>query len=410
MVIIGLGGYADAYHDGGVAYCSGCHTMHSQPALGTFLLIGTDQSSTCLNCHQAAAGTAAPSSFHVATAPSDMPTGVPPIQRSPGGDFGWLSKTYTYTAHGSTTTELGSSHGHNIVAVDYGYLASTVNTTAPGGTFLSSTLSCVSCHNPHGVLRYINGSTTPVSTGAPIFSSGSYGAASTSTLAVGVYRLLGGAGYSQQLPSGVTFVNPPPIAVAPSTYNRTEATIQTKVAYGVGMALWCSNCHPGMHNSTGTTGTAGFVHPVDVPVGSSLANNYNAYIGSGNMTGSQTNSYLSLVPYEENTNVVATLTPLASYTLANIPGPSSSANVMCLTCHRVHGSGWQYIGRWNFNSEFLVYNGLWPGTDNASGSGSNTSYSQGRLTAETQAAYYDRPASTFATYQRSLCNKCHALD
>ena len=35
---------------------------------------------------------------------------------------------------------------------------------------------------------------------------------------------------------------------------------------------------------------------------------------------------------------------------------------------------------------------------------------RGRLAVETQAAYYDRPVTAFATYQRVLCNKCHAKD
>jgi hypothetical protein len=33
-----------------------------------------------------------------------------------------------------------------------------------------------------------------------------------------------------------------------------------------------------------------------------------------------------------------------------------------------------------------------------------------RTAAEIQAAYYDRPATKFATYQRVYCNKCHAKD
>jgi hypothetical protein len=35
---------------------------------------------------------------------------------------------------------------------------------------------------------------------------------------------------------------------------------------------------------------------------------------------------------------------------------------------------------------------------------------QGRTAAETQQAYYGRPASTFAPYQAALCNKCHVKD
>ena len=71
LVTFGLGNVSYAFHDGGVAYCDGCHTMHNssgnQPMMGSrgqgskpsnpqftgvaFLLQGSDQSSTCLNCH-----------------------------------------------------------------------------------------------------------------------------------------------------------------------------------------------------------------------------------------------------------------------------------------------------------------------------------------------------------------------
>jgi len=62
--------------------------------------------------------------------------------------------------------------------------------------------------------------------------------------------------------------------------------------------------------------------------------------------------------------------------------------------------------RFNVEGEFMVYNSLYPGTDNAS----TVNYARGRLSAETKAAYYDRPVTAFASYQRVLCNKCHAKD
>ena len=83
-----------AFHSGGVAECSGCHSMHSPKANGSFLLIGTDQSSTCLTCHLHP-GDTGPSSYHIATADADMGPGVAPKQRTPGGDFGWLPEPMT---------------------------------------------------------------------------------------------------------------------------------------------------------------------------------------------------------------------------------------------------------------------------------------------------------------------------
>jgi predicted CXXCH cytochrome family protein len=401
ITIIGFSGSAGAFHSGGVAECVGCHSMHSAPQGGSYLLVGTDQSSACLSCHEVA-GLITPSSYHVSTADGDMPAGVAPRQRTPGGDFGWLKKSYTMTIRGTTTTEAGETHGHNIVAVDKGYVADSVNTTAPGGTMASSQLGCHSCHDPHGKYRRLSNGTI-ATTGAPIIASGSYHNSVTPGAgeAVGVYRLLAGAGYSR---GGSSFgaVNPP-IAVTNSTYNRTEATTQTRTAYGRGMSDWCASCHPNMHTNSGR-----LVHPVNQNLGSSIAANYNTYVGSGNMGGSIAASYLSLVPYEENSTDYTALKALAATSgTAAIAGPASNAQVQCLSCHRAHASGFPEMTRWSNEGEFITYQGAWPGTDTTP---SVPQFARGRLGAETLAAYNDIPATKFATYQRSLCNKCHAQD
>src|SRR4029453_5461204 len=50
LVGIGLVPNVLAFHSGGVAECGGCHSMHSANQAGSFLLIGQEQSSTCLTC------------------------------------------------------------------------------------------------------------------------------------------------------------------------------------------------------------------------------------------------------------------------------------------------------------------------------------------------------------------------
>ncbi len=402
FMIIGLGSIADAFHSGGVGECTGCHSMHASPAQ-SFLLVGSDQGSTCLNCHQHA-GDTGPSSFHISSAPADMPTGVAPLQRTPGGDFGWLKKDYTMTIGGVTTTERGETHGHNITAIDFSYIADTTNTTAPGGTFTSSNLSCISCHDPHGKYRRMSDGSITTS-GAPIIDSGSYNTSPDPAAgqAVGVYRLLGGINFSNSRTSGVSFIVDPPAAVAPAVYNRREDATQTRVAFGRGMSEWCAICHPNMHTNSGR-----LVHPVSQSIGSTIANNYNSYIKTGDLTGTSASSYLSIVLYEENSVDYTALKALAA-TSGTFPlaGPLSNAQVMCLTCHRAHASGWPQMTRWNNNAAFITYNGLWPGTDTTP---TVPEIAMGRISAETQAAHYDRPASTFATFQRSLCNKCHVQD
>jgi len=412
LLTIGLSGMAYAFHSGGVADCGGCHSMHTPKTGGTALLIGTDYSSTCLSCH----ANAATGSYHIMTYPFPA-AGSPPINYNPGGDFAWLQKTYSFTVRNSTTTENGQDHGHNVVAIDFGMTADTNYTQAPGGTFASTNLACNSCHDPHGKYRRIGGDTTYTiaTTGAPIIGSGSYNnsAVPTATQAVGSYRLLAGTGYSQNAGTLAIAYPGAPIASAPSTYNQSEATNQVRVAYGTAATgggkttwgMWCATCHPAMHS------TGNYVHPIDQSLSSVEATIYGNYVSSGVMTGTPASSYLSLVPFMENTSDYAILKTHASNTNAYLNGPGSSDQVACLSCHRAHATGFQNMLRWEMNGEFITVadasnNPIWPGTDN----GAPVQFARGKTSGETLAAYYQRPATLFGAYQRVLCNKCHAQD
>ena len=260
-IVLGLGGMAYAFHSGGVAECEGCHSMHDGQS-PTALLVAGDASSTCLSCHEHA-GDTGPSSYHISTAPGDMPAGIAPLQRTPGGDFGWLKKDYTFAVRGATTNELGQSHGHNIIAIDKGYTVDTDNPTAPGGTFNSNYLACNSCHDQHSTWRRTDTNGTLVKPGLgiavpPIANSGSYNNSAdpiAGSTAVGVFRLLAGTGW---VANGITFAVTPPNAVVNTTYNKSEAAATVRDAYGSGMGQWCATCHPDMHTDT----TTKIVHPV----------------------------------------------------------------------------------------------------------------------------------------------------
>ena len=360
-----------------------------------------------------------------------------PVNRTPGGDFSWLLVSFDYTSYGAATSNPGYGHGHNIVARDYGLTGHPTSMQAPGGTFPSVALHCTSCHDPHnkmrrdstGAIRNMRGNTGGV---LPIIGSGSYpssvpGATGATTgmtapgpnQAVGVYRLL--AGYATFTAAGQTIPYAGvPMAIAPLTYNQTEATNQVRVAYGVGSGAnqvawgaWCGTCHPAMLNGLGN-----HYHPVDgnaVLSAGKMQTNYNQYISSGNMTGSSAAAYLSLVPFMTGSNDVKVLALLADNTgtvTAAKGGPGSSAQVSCLSCHRAHASGFRSALRWNMEGEFITHvtsarTPTWPGTDTTP---ANPGYADGMLAAQVEAAYYDRPVRVFGAFQRSLCNKCHAQD
>jgi predicted CXXCH cytochrome family protein len=413
-----------AFHEGGVATCTSCHSMHEALDSGA-LLVKVDNSSTCLTCHEGSAG-----SYRVSTPTANAPAGVAPWQRNPGGDFRWLSKSYTWTMPRSGSND-GQQHGHNIVAAgadeaNFSFTADLNNVMAPGGTMLSSGLGCASCHDPHGQTRrdengdFINpGSASFVGTSyPPIEASGSYPDPYEPEpgYALGSYRLLGGEGYQAY---GTTTFPGAPIAIAPSTYNRTELATQTRVAYGTpgaagagtaSWAEWCGTCHAAYH-----TAPAGvFVHPVDDGLGA-VADNYNKYMKTGELTATDADSYTSLVPFAENTEDWAVLASHAVNNDTILNGPTDEDRVTCLSCHRAHASAWDNILRWNQSAEFLTV------ADEATGdpeyAAANNEHSgegpfhRGYSVAEMTAAYYDRDVKVaFAGYQRSLCNKCHIKD
>lgn len=283
--------------------------------------------------------------------------------------------------------------------------------TAPGGTYPAGNLSCISCHDPHSKYRYSTTGIVDNTANLPIYTSGSYGAAPSTTAAVGVYRILGGVNYQpKSLAGSYLFTAAPPIAVAPSTYNGNEGGAnETHVAYGSGMAQWCANCHTNFLNTSSVLGAGAHPHPAGAAITSTLVvANYNGYLGSGNVVAG-TGKYTSLVPYEiGSTDTQAIKSKATNTATADTFGAApmtTTSVVMCLSCHRAHAGGFESMTRWWNDSEWVVNNSAYP--TGSSGAGLNT--------AQVTAAYYGRAANwsgqmTFATYQRSLCNKCHAKD
>jgi predicted CXXCH cytochrome family protein len=399
LLVFGLSGTSLAFHSGGVAECMGCHNIHDGQSASA-LLVGSDISSTCLSCH----GAASAGSYHIASMDvGGTNNGLVPRQMTPGGDFGWLLKTYTWSPRsGTSSTEDGYEHGHSIIASDYGFAADGTNTVAPGGDMDATLLACNSCHDNHGKLRRLSTGAF-ATTGAPIIGSGSYtnSADPAAGQAVGTYRLLRGPG-STAGSGGKTFsavFN----AVVASTYNRSEGISQTAIAYGAGISDWCATCHPDMLSAT----SANHTHPTNQGLSTTVVANYNSYMGSG-LTGNS--GFDSIIPFQNDNTTDYALLKTDAANNAAVADATTTDRVACLSCHRAHASGFAHMTRWQNEGEFIAVDGVWPGTDSTSSIATAAKYAMGRTTAETMRAYNDKPETNYASYQRSLCNKCHAKD
>jgi predicted CXXCH cytochrome family protein len=377
VLTLGLAGTALALHDGGVAHCDACHSMHNSPdnpvAPGATpnnqLLKGSDPSSTCLNCH------AGGGSYHIFSTDASSPT--------PGGDFFWLTKSYTNVIRGTPHTSDPDNMGHNVIASDYGLLVDGTNAMAPGGTYPAGDLYCTSCHDPHGqVAGGTEGGQLAISV------SGSYGVEPDPNTIAGNYRLLADAQYTTSGNWGAAAITAAaPIAVAGAGFAFGEKD-DNHPAYGTGMSEWCASCH-GLYVNDSHKHPAGNTEFLN-----GQATNYNSYVRTGDFGGDQSTSLTALVQFERQETDKALL--LADTT--STAGPDSTDNVMCLTCHRAHASAFNNITRWDTETELLADS--FPNEQNLADMG-----------ALPNSAYYGRVITTeFGDFQRGLCNKCHVKD
>jgi hypothetical protein len=305
-----------AFHDGGVAHCNGCHTMHNSqdgalidatsPNGNAFLLVKADPSSVCIDCHD-----------HL---DRPFPIGGDPLN-PPGnrgaGNFIFLIEDNLNDGHGGGDVDTlgnwvnaipGDAAGHNLVSVENGLAADATHSTAPGGTYPASIMGCTSCHGPHGTTDF---------------------------------RFLYGGGHKPQGQTTTFGNNPAPTAEGRSIFVPFESPT-SHTAYQGGMSAWCGNCHGDFH-ANGTK----LIHKSGVAMGATVAGIYNLYAGSDAITGgSQATAYIPEVAFEDPGNATD-----------SDDGPSASSQVSCISCHRAHANSAPDAGRWDFSVTFLVEDG-----------------------------------------------------
>jgi len=298
-----------AFHDGGVAQCNGCHTMHNSqngvpvdadhPGGNPWLLKDATPSDVCLSCHATSRGAV------FGTDPL-----APPSEKG-GGNFVFLLEDNLNDGHNGASNPIpGDAAGHNLNAPSRGVGPDATLSTSPGGAFPASELGCSSCHDPHG-----NAS----------------------------FRLLYSAGEVQD--GLYTFTNPAPDAEG-FGLSGTEAA-DKHTAYHSGMSAWCANCHGDFHHASGD-----LKHPSGEALGGDIASAYNLYNGTVDQTGgNQATAYLPQVAFED-----------PAMTTSSTSGPGSTSQVSCITCHRAHATSAPDAGRWDFNIPLLAEDGVESGS------------------------------------------------
>ncbi|MBU1937593.1 hypothetical protein KKG05_09360 [bacterium] len=301
---------AFAFHDGGVAHCNGCHTMHNSedgalvdpdaPNGNPYLLIDATASDVCLSCHADGSGEVW----------GDDPLN-PPTNHG-AGNFCFAEEDNINDGHNGALDPIPGAYGvHNVIAPSMGGTADPVQTVSPGGAYPAASMSCTSCHDPHGNEHF---------------------------------RMLYGISHVEA--GDFLFTNVAPTATGLNVHGGGESATN-HTAYNSGMSGWCGNCHGDFHNN----GTA-LIHPSGSAMGASIAQTYNLYNGTVDQAGGlAATAYIPEVAFED-----------AAMTTSSTAGPSGTSQVSCVTCHRAHGSSGPNIGRWDFNVTFLHEDGVESGS------------------------------------------------
>jgi predicted CXXCH cytochrome family protein len=342
-----------AYAIGGLCYS--CHTMHnSQGGLGEVQTysgisgtitpnVTTPQQyllkADCIACHAGSTPTStnsfgAPIVLHTNNPGPDLQGGGYTLA---GGDFYWVA-----TGHGAT-----DSKGHNVAGLAAADVAITPANTPPGfdsgattgfafdtvgSTWTINQLSCAGtygCHGRHdstGITGAHHGNTGGTATQA--------GPSSAPTTVGSSYRFLGGIrGLEQsQWNWNETALSHNEYFGVDDTSNRNQ--LNTAYLNKDTISFSCAECHGFFHSRIDdlSTGTPWLRHPTDIVLkGSGEYTNYTAY-----------STEAPVARGSVKTSSGSTVTP-------GLATGDNSAIVMCLSCHRAHGSPEPGLLRWTYS-------------------------------------------------------------
>jgi predicted CXXCH cytochrome family protein len=293
--------------------CVNCHTMHNSQD-GVAMAVNTDGSAdntpnahllkgSCFACHM-----------------TPGVTGLPKVDKTSsilaGGSF---NSTYATTdtmrhnlyGNGAADSQYPSEHVDGILS------------TAPGGTLAAANLTCAGLNGCHG-----DGSATGNSAGINGFHHATKGA--------GSYRLLmvRGRNVTNILGTSVT-------GKGTNTYEAGGATAGDHNVYssaaGTSISELCGNCH-GQFHGKGTdadvwdAGASAWIrHPTDEDI-------------PGTWVITIDSTFINTTPFGFDDVSTLNTNNTTNYTMAN-------GRVICISCHRAHGSNQADLLRFNYAAQ-----------------------------------------------------------
>lgn len=352
-ICFGLPNVADAAVEGP---CVNCHTMHNSQA-GTTMANGTAYGQggyvsllrdNCIGCHSSA------TNLNVvtvggSTTPIVFNTATPPAQELPGGNFSWVVAN--------------EGHGHNVAGLS---AVDTKLNKAPGGqgacanschvSLVSANLTAINggktgCEGCHLYVGHHDEPSQAPSNPGPTIAAGGMGDA---------FRFLGGHGDVKEVanaPLGlkdgryeggydkVGALNK--FGADSADFNIYEAEdVTVDIVDPISMNRFCSGCHNKFH-SAGLDTAFGPANGGDLDSDIRTPGNwtrhptavYLPFVGPG---AGEFADILAGVPYDFNL-------PLARGNPNRVDNISDFDQVICITCHKAHGSQFADSLRFSYN-------------------------------------------------------------
>lgn len=304
--------------------CGDCHTMHNSQD-GDMVNLTSNPSllrSSCIGCHQGFNGSS-PAGNTPFVLDLNMPNyGATGTEVSTstlaGGNFYWVSQGQEAKGHNVAGLALSDSRHHN---------------TPPGGSTLSGQLSCAGTNGCHGDRTVSN---EYASMKKSHHGNDGSGWQDGSTLSSS-YRFLNGV----QGLEDTHFEYHPLAGSRHNKYYGIDRQSESENTTGTISDL-CSQCHENFHEGSGIAegnwGTGVWLrHPTNFDMSRALSSqeydNYNDGTGTDN-------------PYSVISPVATSSTDSTLNT--TIYTQTDDAIVMCLSCHRAHGTPYDAILRWDY--------------------------------------------------------------